>query len=242
MNEIADTYDRKPSLDWRHLTLEDVAEGQEFREATLRTMAPSLSGKNVLCLASGGGQQSVVFGLLGAKVTVVDISDVQLEQDRVAAKEKGYSVTCHNQPMEDLSIFPEAVFDLVYQAISICFVKDPSVIYRQVARVLKPGGIYRVEHVNPQTHDVEPESWNGEGYLIRVECFDPHGEGDEDDLEYTFTMAQIFNGLVNNGFEIVEVQDDPENLKRADDYGPGSEEHFDRFLSTSFSVVCRRRS
>jgi 2-polyprenyl-3-methyl-5-hydroxy-6-metoxy-1,4-benzoquinol methylase len=34
----------------------------------------NVSGKDVLCLASGGGQQSAVFSLLGARVTVVDLS------------------------------------------------------------------------------------------------------------------------------------------------------------------------
>ena len=35
-------------------------------------------GKDVLCLAAGGGQQSVVFSLLGGHVTVVDLSRGQL--------------------------------------------------------------------------------------------------------------------------------------------------------------------
>jgi len=39
--------------------------------------------KDVLCLASGGGQQSAFFGILEAKVTVLDIADSQLEQDPV---------------------------------------------------------------------------------------------------------------------------------------------------------------
>jgi hypothetical protein len=34
-----------------------------------------LSGKRVLCLAGGGGQQSTSFALLGAIVSVLDISD-----------------------------------------------------------------------------------------------------------------------------------------------------------------------
>jgi len=34
----------------------------------------NIKGKKVLCLASGGGQQSAMFSLLGADVTVVDIS------------------------------------------------------------------------------------------------------------------------------------------------------------------------
>jgi hypothetical protein len=41
--------------------------------------------KDVLCLASGGGQQSVAFGLLGARVTVLDLTEGQLEGDRKAA-------------------------------------------------------------------------------------------------------------------------------------------------------------
>ncbi len=37
-----------------------------------------VEGKRVLCLASGGGQQSAAFALLGAEVTVFDISETQL--------------------------------------------------------------------------------------------------------------------------------------------------------------------
>lgn len=48
--------------------------------------------KKVLCLASGGGQQSVAFALLGADVTVLDISPSQLERDRKAAEHYGIKV------------------------------------------------------------------------------------------------------------------------------------------------------
>lgn len=37
-------------------------------------------GKKVLCLASGGGQQSIGFALMGAYVTVVDFSKEQLKK------------------------------------------------------------------------------------------------------------------------------------------------------------------
>jgi len=36
----------------------------------------------VLCLASGGEQQSAIFGLLGADVTVLDLCAQQLAGDR----------------------------------------------------------------------------------------------------------------------------------------------------------------
>lgn len=45
----------------------------------------AVQGKRVLCLASGGGQQSAAFALLGAEVTVLDIAEGQLERDRQVA-------------------------------------------------------------------------------------------------------------------------------------------------------------
>ena len=41
-----------------------------------------VTGKDVLCLAAGGGQQSVAFGLMGANVTVLDLSETQLQRCR----------------------------------------------------------------------------------------------------------------------------------------------------------------
>jgi len=39
-----------------------------------------IAGKDVLCLAGGGGQQSAAFALLGAKVNVLDFSQIQLRR------------------------------------------------------------------------------------------------------------------------------------------------------------------
>ncbi len=42
-----------------------------------------LKGKRLLGLASGGGQQISVFSALGAKCTVLDYNDMQLESERL---------------------------------------------------------------------------------------------------------------------------------------------------------------
>src|SRR5918992_5268815 len=44
---------------------------------------PDLQGADVLCLASGGGQQGPVLSAAGANVTVFDNSPGQLAQDRL---------------------------------------------------------------------------------------------------------------------------------------------------------------
>src|SRR5512134_2272733 len=49
---------------------------------------PSLKSADVLCLASGGGQQGPVLAAAGANITVFDNSPAQLKQDqRVADRE-----------------------------------------------------------------------------------------------------------------------------------------------------------
>src|ERR671916_892526 len=47
---------------------------------------PDLEGTDVLCLASGGGQQAPVLAAVGANVTVLDNSPKQLAQDRLVAQ------------------------------------------------------------------------------------------------------------------------------------------------------------
>ncbi len=80
-------------------------------------------GHDVLCLAAGGGQQSAVFGLLGARVTVADLAEGQLEGDRKAAAHYGYDVATFHADMRDLSCLPDCAFDLVYGT-GLCYIPD----------------------------------------------------------------------------------------------------------------------
>ena len=82
------------SLPWLDLDvplLRQRADGKhEFlRDSFTCTHPPSMLAdvwaEDVTCLASGGGQQSAVFSLLGARVTIVDLANGQLEGDRKAA-------------------------------------------------------------------------------------------------------------------------------------------------------------
>ncbi len=127
-----------------------------------------VDGVDILCLASGGGQQSAVFGLLGAQVTVVDFSEKQLEGDRKAAAHYGFDVTTIQADMRDLSSSADSSFDLVYQAPSMAYIPDVGRVYAEVARVLRTGGYYRVAHTNPAIEFIEMSSWDGEGYRISV--------------------------------------------------------------------------
>ena len=70
--------------------------------------------------------------------------------------------------MRDLSAFAQASFDLVYQPYSLVFVPDARVVFAEVARVLRPGGMYFFAMHNPFTCGLSEAHWNGDGYALKL--------------------------------------------------------------------------
>ncbi|APC47711.1 SAM-dependent methyltransferase [Virgibacillus halodenitrificans] len=108
-----------------------------------------LDGLNVLCLASGGGQQAPVLAAAGANVTVTDISKKQLEQDENVAKREGLTLRTVQGDMSDLSDFEDEYFDIVVNPVSNLFIKDVKPVWKEVSRVLKNKGILIAGFTNP---------------------------------------------------------------------------------------------
>src|SRR6516164_11247145 len=108
-----------------------------------------LAGLEVLCLASGGGQQGPVLAAAGAAVTVLDNSPAQLARDRLVAEREGLRLRTVQGDMADLSAFPEGGFGLVFHPCSNCFVPDVRPVWREAFRVLRPGGVLLAGFCNP---------------------------------------------------------------------------------------------
>lgn len=234
----------RPWLDISEERLRQYARGEtegldpEFNYIYPPAMLHDVAGKRVLCLAAGGGQQSVVFGLLGAEVTVVDISDAMLEGDQRAAHHYGYAVRTVQADMHDLRMFADSAFDRVYHAISLCYAPEVQPVYREVLRVLKPGGMYRVGHVHPATYRVEWGSWDGEGYRIASPYLGGRiAESDPGAPEYRHLLSSIFNGLVECGFVIRGVYEDPRHLDHSHAIEEGSEAHLLSYVQMYFAIL-----
>ena len=110
---------------------------------------PPLAGLDVLCLASGGGQQGPILAAAGAKVTVFDNSPGQLAQDRLVADREGLPIETVQGDMADLSVFPDDRFDLIVHPVSNVFVPDVRPVWREAYRVLRPGGSLLAGFMNP---------------------------------------------------------------------------------------------
>jgi SAM-dependent methyltransferase len=189
---------------------------------------------------SGGGQDSVAFGLLGADVTVLDLSDVQLDRDRQGATHHNLRTKTIQGDMRDLSAFAEDQFDIVWQVYSINFVLSVEPIFKGVRRVLKPSGIYFLQFANPFTTGVDEEKWDGKAYPLNslyLEGEDlserfPHWDVEQPDgsiikrtspHEFRHTLGTIFNTMAGNGFILLGLW---EWMRQDENPAPGSWAHF----------------
>jgi len=113
---------------------------------------PDLEGFDVLCLASGGGQQGPVLAAIGSSVTVLDNSPEQLKQDRFVADRDSLSLNTVEGDMADLSMFTDSSFDLIVHPVSNVFVPDILPVWIEAFRVLRPGGVLISGFDNPALH------------------------------------------------------------------------------------------
>jgi SAM-dependent methyltransferase len=116
-----------------------------------------LKGKEVLGLASAGGQQGPILAAAGARMTVFDNSPAQLGQDRMVAERDGLTIRLVEGDMRDLSVFPDGSFDLIFHPASNVFVDDVRRVWREAYRVLRPGGALLSGFCNPLMFLFDPE-------------------------------------------------------------------------------------
>jgi len=189
----------------------------------LENTVSDLAGKDVLCLAGGGGQQSAAFAILGANVSVFDISEGQLQKDREAAQHYGVQINTIQGDMRDLSSLDASAYDLVWHPYSLNFVPDAGAVFGEVARILRPGGLYYFMAANPFASGVGTEDWNGAGYTVSHQYLD--GEEltytDEDWVfrhsstkpkidgprEYRHTLSALINGLIKHKLIVIKVKE-----------------------------------
>ena len=172
----------------------------------------TVEDKDVLCLGAGGGQQSAILSLLGAHVTVVEISQRQLDGDRGAATHYGYEICLIHGDMQDLSCLADGTFDIVYSPCTM-YVPDIRALFRECARVLRPGGLLTAGILQPARQC---------RYLADLVDDDRYDPSSGDSVEYIHYMDDIFNGLGDVGLGIERVFDEGRDSSGSDGSSAGA--------------------
>lgn len=189
-----------------------------------------LTGKDVLCLASGGGQQGPILAAAGARVTVFDNSPGQLCQDRMVAARDGLELRTVLGDMGDLSAFVDAAFDVVVHPVSNCFVPDVTPVWRECFRVLRPGGTLLAGFLNPDAYLFDDEALDERGELLVVHKL-PYSDvthysaeeraakfGADAALEYGHTLTDQIGGQLAAGFVLTGFTEAPHHSNASADY------------------------
>lgn len=199
---------------------------------------PPLSGADVLCLASGGGQQGPILAAAGAHVTVFDNSPLQLDRDREVARREGLTIRTVQGDMANLHDLADASFDFIMHPVSNCFVPDVRPVWREAYRVLRPGGTLIAGFNNPDVY-VFDQFKADEGELAprhRIPYADLTHLTDaelaqlrenEQAYEWSHTLEDQIGGQIAAGFHIIGFYEDGwVPLDRQDD----AENPIDRLL------------
>jgi SAM-dependent methyltransferase len=205
----------------------------------------NVRGKSVLCLAAGGGKHSVLFAAAGAVVTVVDLSPQMLELDRKLAAERSLRVQTVEASMDNLSMLPTAAFDAVIQPVSTCYVPDVAAVYREVARVIAPGGLYISQHKQPASLQAEAmpkarrfvlaEPYYRTGPLPPVIDGSLHREAGT--MEFLHRWEELIGGLCRAGFVLEDFMEPRHGDLRSE---PGTFRYRSAFLPPFVTLKARR--
>ena len=183
-----------------------------------RSWLEPLSGRSVLCLAGGGGQQAPILAALGARVTVFDLSEQQLARDREIAAREGLEIETVSGDMTDLSCFEDNRFDLIVSPCATCFCPNVEPIWRESYRVVKPGGSLVVGFINPLYYLFDARKMDQGEFQVRHSIpycdFDlPEEErealiGPERPLEFGHGLDQLIGMQIEAGFSITGFYED----------------------------------
>jgi SAM-dependent methyltransferase len=203
-----------------------------------------ICGKSLLCLAAGGGKHGPLYAAAGAAVTVVDISPAQLELDREVAAERRLRLKTVEASMDDLSMFAAGEFEIVIQPVSTCYLPTVGTVYREVARVTRPGGLYISQHKSPTSLQADVKA-GARGYELIEPYYrsgplpqvagSPHRE--EGTLEYLHRWEELLGQMCRAGFVIEDLV---EPLHAKADAEPGTFAHRSKYVAPYVRIKARR--
>lgn len=208
-------------------------------------LGPDISNRRVLCLAAGGGRHGPLYAAAGADVTVVDISPNMLALDQAVAKRRDLRLRTIETSMDDLSQIGDKLFDIVIHPVSTCYVPNLVPVYREIARVLKAGGLYISQHKQPTSLQTTLTPVDGKfqinhHYYLKTplpSIAKPNLIREPGTLEYVHRWESLLGEMCRSGLVIEDLL---EPLHAQSDADPESFEYRCQFIAPYIRIKARR--
>lgn len=181
-----------------------------------------MKNAQILGLACGGGQQMPIFAALGAKCTVLDFSEMQLQKEREVAERENYEIKLVKADMTDPLPFEDESFDLVFHPVSNCYIQNVFHVWKECYRVLKKGGILLAGFDNGINYAFDDE----EKTVIRKLPFNPLRDKQlyEESIkkgwgvQFSHTIEEQIGGQLKAGFILTDIYQDTKGTGRLHEY------------------------
>lgn len=95
--------------------------------------------RRVLDLGCGDGELAIELWKRGARIVGIDASNSMIDAAKLRARQHNADIVFGVAIAQDLP-FPRESFDAVVAVTVLCFVEDAAPVFREMARVLRPGG------------------------------------------------------------------------------------------------------
>ena len=210
-NSQATTWEERLNRDgrWRRCDKEPELAFEGETLATIREMVGNLHNKRVCIIGSGDNMAAYALSGLGAVVTSTDISEERLKLAADRAEILGVSIDFVRSDAADLGFADDSTFDLVCSTNGFfVWIADLNAVFREVSRILKPGGAYVF-------YDIHPFMRPWKEQVIPIEMAKPYWdtgpfqESADGSYEFNWTLADLLNPLAQAGLRLKKVLESP---------------------------------
>ncbi|HEV7651488.1 MAG TPA: class I SAM-dependent methyltransferase [Actinophytocola sp.] len=216
---------------------------ERVREADARLLG-DVAGRDVLEIGCGSAPCARWLAAQGARVTAFDLSTGMLRHAAAANEATGIDVPLVRANAERLP-FASASFDIACSAFGgVPFVADLAGTFREVARVLRPGGSWVFAVTHPMRW-IFPDDPGPNGLRVTGSYFDrtPYVEVDADGratyVEYHRTLGDFVRALTGAGLTLLDLVEPEWPDGHADEWGQWSPLRGALFPGTAI-FRCRR--
>jgi ubiquinone/menaquinone biosynthesis C-methylase UbiE len=213
-NKIANLYNKRYLIETDTVHYGPLCPGENVLQ-----LIGDISGKSAIDLGCGGGQNCIALNRAGAKTTGVDFSAEQLNQAKLLAETEKAKIDFVAGDLTSLPLADNNNYDLAISACAMAFVKDLRTAFKEVFRILKPGGKFIVSVMHPMQYIIDGDKdtmFFNSAYPFNSRLLRWTWDFDDRSIpfqHYLRSISEYHNSLVQTGFVIKEILEPKPTLR-----------------------------